>query len=85
LQHIIRQLQLKSREISQYLNTRRSLLAPIRRLPPELFGIVFSFVVIPDPYDPSTEPASRTAGSAVRLAHVCSYWRTIVLNTSRLW
>ncbi|KAJ6588516.1 hypothetical protein B0H19DRAFT_1057684 [Mycena capillaripes] len=85
LRRIIRHLQLKSREISQYLSAKRCLVSPIRRLPPELLEIVFSFAIIPDQCNTSSIAATETAVGAVRLAHVCSYWRTIALSTRRLW
>jgi len=83
LRRIIQQLQLRSREISKYLNAKRYLLAPIRRLPPELLGMVFLFAATPD--TSSHAAILRTASDAVRLAHVCSYWRTVALNVSQLW
>ncbi|KAJ7326270.1 hypothetical protein DFH08DRAFT_335794 [Mycena albidolilacea] len=79
LRRIIQQLQIRSREILQDLSL---LLPPIRRLPPELLQMVFSFAV-PDRFQ--LPLATRLTISAIQLAHVCSYWRTVALDTSRLW
>jgi len=79
LRRIIQQLQIRGREILQYLNLKRCLLSPIRRLPPELLQMMFSFAIIAD------RRGTQSAVGAVRLAHVCSYWRIIALDTASLW
>ncbi|KAJ7120940.1 hypothetical protein C8R44DRAFT_877261 [Mycena epipterygia] len=78
LRRIVQYLQHARQDISHYLHVKRCLLSSIRRLPPEILGIVFSFTVFP-------VNDAATAVSAVRLAHVCSYWRTFVLDWSKLW
>ncbi|KAF8208290.1 hypothetical protein K438DRAFT_1813760 [Mycena galopus ATCC 62051] len=91
LLHVTQQLQLRCREISQNLSANRRLLAPIRCLPPELLEEVFLFAVISEIYALSAasnhhSPASLPkAVNAIRLAHVCSYWRAVALDTGRLW
>ncbi|KAJ7245000.1 hypothetical protein B0H12DRAFT_1128185 [Mycena haematopus] len=84
---IIQRLQFKCRETSQYLSAKRYLLAPIRRLPPELLQEVFLFAVISDAFEvfASSDVTFGKAIGAIRLAHACSYWRTIALNTGQLW
>ncbi|KAJ7767372.1 hypothetical protein B0H14DRAFT_360001, partial [Mycena olivaceomarginata] len=81
LRRIIQQLQLRSQEILQEISLDQSiLLSPIRRLPRELLQMVFLFAV------PDRLPlATQSTISAIQLAHVCSYWRTVALDTSRLW
>ncbi|KAJ7326404.1 hypothetical protein DFH08DRAFT_339253 [Mycena albidolilacea] len=94
LRRITQQLQLRCQEMSQYLSAKRYLLAPVRRLPPELLQEVFLFTVISNTYalTASSPPRrSRNAASlrkaldAIRLAHVCSYWRAVALNAAQLW
>lgn len=94
LRRITQQLQLRCQEMSQYLSAKRYLLAPVRRLPPELLQEVFLFTVISNTYAlaASSPPRrSRNAASlrkaldAIRLAHVCSYWRAVALNTAQIW
>ncbi|KAJ7216523.1 hypothetical protein GGX14DRAFT_605037, partial [Mycena pura] len=83
LRRLVKYFQLKAREITQYLNVKRCLLSPIRRLPPELLSMVFAFAVLtPNPVRVLTMSATVTA---IRLAHVCNYWRIIMLDTSKLW
>ncbi|KAJ7481702.1 hypothetical protein FB451DRAFT_1236897 [Mycena latifolia] len=82
LRRILRQLEHRRQSISRYLLTKRSFLSPIRRLPPELLEMVFSFAVLSGKEDASF--FSKSA-SAVRLAHVCSHWRAITLDMSKLW
>ncbi|KAJ6481648.1 hypothetical protein C8R45DRAFT_308350 [Mycena sanguinolenta] len=82
-------LQIMCRELSQYLRAKRSLAAPIRRLPLELLQDVFLFAVISDTYSAASNIQKRVslrkALGAIRLAHVCSYWRVIALDTGQLW
>ncbi|KAF8208289.1 hypothetical protein K438DRAFT_321155 [Mycena galopus ATCC 62051] len=95
LRRIMRQLQLRYQEILQYLKAKRRLLAPIRRLPPELLEEVFLFAqseifkLYPssaasdrDYYNFTSLP--KVVG-AIRFAHVCSHWRAVALNSGRLW
>ncbi|KDQ62011.1 hypothetical protein JAAARDRAFT_107428, partial [Jaapia argillacea MUCL 33604] len=56
-----------------------SLLAPIRRLPPEIISKIFVHTVGPDFINPLKYQLP------VLLTHVCSYWRQIALSTSTLW
>ncbi|KAJ7248576.1 hypothetical protein B0H12DRAFT_1234908 [Mycena haematopus] len=91
LRYVVLQLQLVSQELSQYLGAKRSLAAPIRRLPPELLQDVFLFTVISDTYALAASSnfqkavTLRKAVGAIRLAHVCSYWRAVALDTGQLW
>ncbi|KAJ7165029.1 hypothetical protein C8R46DRAFT_302842 [Mycena filopes] len=77
LRRVIQHLQSRARELSQYLYAKRCLLSPIRRLPTELLYMVFALVAIPCP--------ASTPTAAIRLSHVCSLWRTMALETSKLW
>ncbi|KDQ62007.1 hypothetical protein JAAARDRAFT_123034, partial [Jaapia argillacea MUCL 33604] len=56
-----------------------SLLAPIRRLPPEIISKIFAHTLGPGLVDPLKHPLP------VLLTHVCSYWRHIALSTPTLW
>ncbi|KAF8178095.1 hypothetical protein K438DRAFT_1978062 [Mycena galopus ATCC 62051] len=82
LRRIIRQLQIRVRELSQNLHMKRCLLSPIRRLPPELLQMVFLFAI---PNRQWFLTVTQSAMDALRLAQVCSYWRTVALDTSKLW
>ncbi|KAI0369209.1 hypothetical protein BV20DRAFT_968410 [Pilatotrama ljubarskyi] len=69
-------------ELKGCINT----MAPISRLPPEILSEVFALVAISDyeaqrrnHYGPSH------AYKWITLTHVCRIWRTVALNTPRLW
>ncbi|KAK7438199.1 hypothetical protein VKT23_018129 [Stygiomarasmius scandens] len=59
----------------------RSLLAPIRRLPPEILDQVFGFLCIKS----SVNSSNAMDCPAIRLSHVCSGWRELARNTPSLW
>ncbi|THU75679.1 hypothetical protein K435DRAFT_706647, partial [Dendrothele bispora CBS 962.96] len=63
------------RQIDQY----RSLLAPIRKLPPEVLGHIFHLIC--------TENSATTEIDcpAVHLSHVCAGWRDLARTTPSLW
>ncbi|KAG7451821.1 uncharacterized protein BT62DRAFT_925998 [Guyanagaster necrorhizus] len=61
-------------EVEEYIKQKKSLLAPIRRLPPELLCAVFKEAIRVE--DPT---------SSLRIALVCSYWRRLALGTYSLW
>ncbi|KAJ7057148.1 hypothetical protein C8F01DRAFT_1153564 [Mycena amicta] len=83
LQRLLTMFLWRSKEVEYYLKIKRSLAAPIRRLSPELLCLVFSFVV-PSPH-PIWVAMGETPNSAIDLAHVCTHWRALVLEDSRLW
>ncbi|KAK0209279.1 hypothetical protein DFS33DRAFT_522925 [Desarmillaria ectypa] len=61
-------------EVEEYIKQKKSLLAPIRRLPPELLCTVFREAIKAE--DPT---------SSLRIALVCSYWRRLAISTHTLW
>ncbi|KAK0450573.1 uncharacterized protein EV420DRAFT_1482775 [Desarmillaria tabescens] len=61
-------------EVEEYIKQKKSLLAPIRRLPPELLCTVFKEAIRAE--DPT---------SSLRIALVCTYWRRLAVSTHSLW
>ncbi|KAK0234265.1 hypothetical protein IW262DRAFT_1335466 [Armillaria fumosa] len=61
-------------EIDEYIKQKKSLLAPVRRLPPELLCAVFAEAIKAE--DPT---------SSLRIALVCTHWRRLALSTPSLW
>ncbi|KAK0501153.1 hypothetical protein EDD18DRAFT_1147474 [Armillaria luteobubalina] len=61
-------------EVEEYIKQKKSLLAPIRRLPPELLCAIF-------------KEATRAEDplSSLRIALVCTSWRRLALSTHSLW
>ncbi|KAK7042306.1 F-box domain-containing protein [Favolaschia claudopus] len=84
LRRIIRQLQIRARELLHIVNLKRCLLSPIRRLPPEILEMIFSFAV-PNRCDTWPVTITHTTVAAIKIAHVCSHWRTVALNMTSLW
>jgi hypothetical protein len=79
----IRQLQNDERELQHCIEQCQSLLSPIRRLPNEILSEVFGRCATPNII--STAPVFKNTVHGLRIASVCSYWRTIALLTPRLW
>ncbi|KAF9266661.1 hypothetical protein L218DRAFT_857509, partial [Marasmius fiardii PR-910] len=57
----------------------RSLLSPIRRMPPEILTHIFSFCCETNTIEPENPP------TAISLSKVCGRWRQLVLASPRLW
>ncbi|KAF4609987.1 hypothetical protein D9613_010352 [Agrocybe pediades] len=68
-------------DLHSTLLKHRSVLAPIRRLPPEILGIIFSFAI-----EGCTVryPARRDSMPWV-LGQVCSFWREVQISLPQLW
>ncbi|THU91028.1 hypothetical protein K435DRAFT_601534, partial [Dendrothele bispora CBS 962.96] len=64
------------RQIDRY----RSLLAPIRKLPPEVLGRIFCLICTEN-----FAAASKIDCPAVHLSHVCAGWRDLAQTTPSLW
>ncbi|RDB30941.1 hypothetical protein Hypma_004901 [Hypsizygus marmoreus] len=69
----------------------RCVLAPIRRLPPEILATIFYFTrdwapksVIEGALD-SVRVGPYPGPSPLRITHVCSKWRCIALSVPKLW
>jgi hypothetical protein len=62
-------------QIAQY----KSLLAPIRRLPPEMLGRIFGFCCT------ESKIAEKVDFPVIRLSQVCAGWRELARSTSSLW
>ncbi|KAE9401164.1 hypothetical protein BT96DRAFT_974930 [Gymnopus androsaceus JB14] len=69
----------KKERLKDQLEGCRSLLAPIRRVPDDILGTVFSNLCN---VGPDTE---EIQSAAFRLSTVCSHWRSIILATPSLW
>ncbi|KAG5638043.1 hypothetical protein H0H81_002163 [Sphagnurus paluster] len=65
----------------------RTALAPLKRLPPEILGLIFLFAY--GDSDIAIPPAPPTSGGALNdawaLLDVCTLWRAVALAERRLW
>ncbi|THU98932.1 hypothetical protein K435DRAFT_565825, partial [Dendrothele bispora CBS 962.96] len=73
-------LQNKRNEGCRQICRYRSLLAPIRRLCPELLSRIFWFAC-----SKTTIAADEIDCSVVRVSQVCARWRELARSTSILW
>ncbi|KAL0063583.1 hypothetical protein AAF712_009501 [Marasmius tenuissimus] len=76
--------------IASRIEERKSWMAPIRTLPPEILGEIFSAVCFSDEFSLSIGKsrdlrAPRVDKPALDLAHVSHHWRQVAFGHSRLW
>ncbi|KAJ7121770.1 hypothetical protein C8R43DRAFT_1112164 [Mycena crocata] len=86
LQETLRGLLADRSELQEYADGLRAAISPVRSLPPEILGKIFT------PFSGSEE--SRSSNEELRvlakselleLSKVCSYWYRVVVGTPRLW
>ncbi|KAJ7498138.1 hypothetical protein B0H11DRAFT_2276233 [Mycena galericulata] len=79
----LKQMEEEHAALSAYLTQNTSILSPLRQMPPEVLGEIFSWVA------PSIGEAVRGSlaieASPWVLTHVSSRWRSISLSTPSLW
>ncbi|CAA7270817.1 unnamed protein product [Cyclocybe aegerita] len=82
----------KLERLGTFMNALRTVLAPIRRLPPELLCEVFSHLQPLSSHTPeqvgllSTPPTlGRFLHDIFAISHVCVSWRALALATPSLW
>ncbi|KAI0043902.1 hypothetical protein FA95DRAFT_1597697 [Auriscalpium vulgare] len=68
------------------LDARINACAPVSRLPPEVMGTIFSYLLGQERHEriEVTGHVSRTV-PWIRLTHVCRHWRQVFLNNAALW
>ncbi|KAF5333026.1 hypothetical protein D9758_017216 [Tetrapyrgos nigripes] len=72
-------LQNEQRSLRREIGLLRSLLTPIRRLPPELLGLIFSLVCV------KSEIMRAVDCPPIHLSQVCAGWRELAWTTPILW
>ncbi|KAJ7593706.1 hypothetical protein C8J56DRAFT_752598, partial [Mycena floridula] len=91
LKAIIAKVEKHKSKLSHEISIHQSFVSPIRHLPPELLGLIFSLFCTVDFWDcePFVSKSHRISGSIFRepfiIATVCSHWRSIALSTPSLW
>ncbi|THU85419.1 hypothetical protein K435DRAFT_602959, partial [Dendrothele bispora CBS 962.96] len=73
--------------LEEYMKEQCSLLAPVRKLPPEILTSIFSFCI--GEYGLAItkrgDGSLKIVASTLRLAQVCTFWRNTVFSCSSLW
>ncbi|THU78887.1 hypothetical protein K435DRAFT_769054 [Dendrothele bispora CBS 962.96] len=77
-------LKRKREHLEGYVVKCRSLLSPIRRLPPEILSLIFLFRCRESGNNISLHQYNMTLPSIV-LSQVCAGWRIVALDTSAIW
>ncbi|KAJ7758718.1 hypothetical protein B0H16DRAFT_1416183 [Mycena metata] len=75
IETILDQLLFQRGSLARHVDRYKSIVAPIRRLPPELLIEIFDLCGHPSAADLNLLPVSQ----------VCSYWRRIAVGTPSLW
>ncbi|RDB30522.1 hypothetical protein Hypma_007278 [Hypsizygus marmoreus] len=76
-------LQDESRILQRYIEGQRYLVAPIRRLPPEIVGEIM--LQCRPVHDVLISGAPGRSSTAVKLGRICRIWRDISLSIPALW
>ncbi|KAJ7239590.1 hypothetical protein B0H12DRAFT_1001579, partial [Mycena haematopus] len=73
----LKQLEAERARLSSFRTQSCAILSPLRRMPPEILGEIFSRTIpaLPD----------RTRYSPWFLTHISRRWREIAISTSSLW
>ncbi|KIK69479.1 hypothetical protein GYMLUDRAFT_152207, partial [Collybiopsis luxurians FD-317 M1] len=84
LEDTTRQLTSLRARLTRFRDEHRSLLSPIRKLPAEVLGEIFSFACLESGY---ALKLTRffTKAVTMSLSQVCSAWRSIAVSSPRLW
>ncbi|KAJ7609311.1 hypothetical protein DFH06DRAFT_1308894 [Mycena polygramma] len=75
LQEKMRELQDERALLSEYRHQNHGVLSPVRRIPPEVLGEIFSW----------TGRKMRMKDSPWLFTYVSQYWRTVAVSHSKLW
>lgn len=82
LQDLVKNLKAQQVRTQHYILAAQSLFAPVRRLPMELLGKIFSETRIQS----RIEISSQGEGDKIwHLGQVCSFWRSALLSHRQLW
>ncbi|KAJ7777068.1 hypothetical protein B0H16DRAFT_1504237, partial [Mycena metata] len=80
----LEQLQEQRTSALSYRAQNRSVLSPLRRIPPEILGYIFSWT-LPAIGELIPATASPFTKSPWVLSHISRYWRTVAVSDASLW
>ncbi|KAK7044517.1 F-box domain-containing protein, partial [Favolaschia claudopus] len=82
LDEALESLKLRKEQLRQTIKTYKACFAPIRRLPPEILGLIFSAVV----QETASESLSLDMDDAPwLLTRICRHWSAVALSNPALW
>ncbi|KAJ7573220.1 hypothetical protein C8J56DRAFT_740434, partial [Mycena floridula] len=79
LRNTVRVLTNRLDELQWNINAHSLLLAPIRRVPVDIFSEIFSHCI------PENLEIFGSSSAPLLLSHVCKAWRSMALGNPRLW
>lgn len=85
LQSILGQLERKRLRLKCLIEAQRSLLSPVRNVPEEIWGEIFSQTCIKHTFIFGADKSAKTVLPSTLLSSVCSRWRAVVHAAPRLW
>ncbi|KAE9411484.1 hypothetical protein BT96DRAFT_983222 [Gymnopus androsaceus JB14] len=80
----IARLQERRDFVTKIVAHQKSLVSPIRRLPPDILGSIFGLVA-EEPILLNTRTSSQCTGAILPSSWVCSWWRNLILHQPTLW
>ncbi|KAE9396927.1 hypothetical protein BT96DRAFT_996320 [Gymnopus androsaceus JB14] len=82
----IARLQDQRNQLNKVLQSRKSLLSPIRKLPPDVLGEIFELVTADQFIGLEIHRSiARGIGRVFVLTWTCSWWRELILSRPTLW
>ncbi|KAJ7355821.1 hypothetical protein DFH08DRAFT_690668, partial [Mycena albidolilacea] len=85
LDETLASLKLRRADLLNSVNTHKALLAPVRRLPSEILGEIFSLVVSAMKLQVHLPPIGKTLDAPWLFTRVCRRWSAVALATPALW
>ena len=77
---ILNSLKRKRAHIQDSIDNFNTILAPVRRLPMDVLGVIFSHCLATH-----RNPVMSASEAPILLTHICRDWRSIALSIPRLW
>ncbi|KAJ6542688.1 hypothetical protein B0H19DRAFT_1000363 [Mycena capillaripes] len=85
LEFALQSLQNKYADLAADTTRYRSILSPVRRLPPEIIGEIFLYFVPSMHSESDFDLQNPPVQLPWKLGHICHLWRTISVSLSQLW
>ncbi|KAJ7138087.1 hypothetical protein C8R44DRAFT_551772, partial [Mycena epipterygia] len=87
LQETLRGMLADRMKLQNYADGHRGVLAPVRRLPPEILCEIFASLSPSSSYifNSAKELDNLSKFGLLQISQVCAHWRRLVMGTPRLW